>query len=152
MSLYKQWTDMVVDYVQTKGEKAFWEEYSAVEEKIYTRILSNHGEKPTFTISALAEEIGTTNEFIMGFLDGINESLKGTLDLESMDESSEVTLDIDLEKLFFNMLDAKAEYLYGLSQWDAIFSEEKRKAIKKEYQTSKTVRNEVRIGRNDPCP
>jgi hypothetical protein len=32
MSLYKDWNDMVVDYVKTKGEKAFWEEYSAVEE------------------------------------------------------------------------------------------------------------------------
>lgn len=39
MSLYKQWTDMVVDYVQTKGEKAFWEEYSAVEEKIYLSLI-----------------------------------------------------------------------------------------------------------------
>lgn len=24
MSLYKQWTDMVVEYVKTKGEAAFW--------------------------------------------------------------------------------------------------------------------------------
>lgn len=152
MSLYTNWNDMVVDYVQTKGEKAFWDEYSSVEERIYTKILSNHSEKPTFTIAGLAEDIGTTIEFVMGFLDGINESLQETLDLESMDETSQVTLDINFEKLYFNMLDAKADYLYGLTQWDGIFSEEKRKAIKKDYQTSKIVRNEVRIGRNDPCP
>ena len=29
MSLYSNWTDMVVEYVKTKGEKAFWDEYSA---------------------------------------------------------------------------------------------------------------------------
>ena len=28
MNLYKRWNDMVVDYVKTKGEKAFWDEYS----------------------------------------------------------------------------------------------------------------------------
>ena len=28
MSLYKQWTDMVVEYVKVKGEAAFWKEYS----------------------------------------------------------------------------------------------------------------------------
>lgn len=38
MSLYTNWTDMVVDYVKTKGENAFWEEYSKLENqyiKIY---------------------------------------------------------------------------------------------------------------------
>ncbi len=28
MSLYKQWTDMVVEFVKTKGEAAFWNEYT----------------------------------------------------------------------------------------------------------------------------
>ena len=50
------------------------------------------------------------------------------------------------------MLDAKAEYLYTLAQWDGIFSEEKRKEIEKEYKESKIVRNDHKIGRNDPCP
>ena len=30
MSLYKQWTDMVVEYVKTKGEAAFWNEYTKI--------------------------------------------------------------------------------------------------------------------------
>ena len=45
-----------------------------------------------------------------------------------------------------------ASYLYNLPQWDAIFSEEKRKEIAKNYKDSKTVRNENKVGRNDPCP
>ena len=50
------------------------------------------------------------------------------------------------------MLDAKADYPYNLPQWDGIFSEEKRKEIQKDYKESRIVRNEEKIGRNDPCP
>ena len=42
MSLYTQWTDMVVDYVKTKGENAFWAEYSKLEKSIYKDLLANH--------------------------------------------------------------------------------------------------------------
>ena len=34
MSLYTDWTEMVVDYVKTKGESAFWAEYSKLEKSI----------------------------------------------------------------------------------------------------------------------
>ena len=152
MSLYKQWTDMVVEYVKTKGEQAFWAEYSDVEGRIYTKVLSSYGSTFTTTIEELANEFKTTNEFAMGFLDGINESLKSQIDLESLEGDKQVTLDIDYEKLYFNMLDAKADYLYTLPQWDGIFSEEKRAEIAKAYKASKTVVNENKIGRNDPCP
>ena len=40
MSLYKQWTDMVVEYVKTKGEEAFWAEYMDVESRIYKDLLA----------------------------------------------------------------------------------------------------------------
>ncbi|ASW44381.1 SEC-C metal-binding domain-containing protein [Clostridium isatidis] len=152
MSLYKQWTDMVVDYVKTKGEKAFWKEYMELETAIYKDILSKHKEEYTFTISDLAKKYDTTSEFIMGFVDGINDSLKNPLDLEKVTEIEEITFKVDLEKLYYNMLDAKAEYLYTLPQWDGIFSPEKRKEIQKQYKASVVVRNENKIGRNDPCP
>ncbi len=42
MSLYKEWTDMVIDYVKTKGEAAFWKEYGSIEENVYTQILGEH--------------------------------------------------------------------------------------------------------------
>ena len=45
MSLYKQWTDMVVEYVKTKGEAAFWKEYSDIETRIYKNFLANHSKK-----------------------------------------------------------------------------------------------------------
>ncbi|MFH5837385.1 SEC-C metal-binding domain-containing protein [Proteiniclasticum sp. C24MP] len=152
MNLYKSWNDMVVDYVKTKGEKAFWEEYSKVEGGIYTRILENPEEKFTYKISDLAKEMKTTNEFVMGFTDGVNDSLNTQLDLENIGADDEITLDINLEKLYYNMLDAKADYLYEIPAWENILTEEKREEIQKELKDSRTVRNENKIGRNDPCP
>ena len=38
MSLYTEWTEMVVDYVKTKGENAFWAEYSKLEKGIYKEL------------------------------------------------------------------------------------------------------------------
>ncbi|MDS0527967.1 SEC-C metal-binding domain-containing protein [Clostridium sp. SHJSY1] len=152
MSLYKSWTDMVVDYVKSKGENAFWEEYSQIETNIYRDLLAKHKNILKTTIADLSKEYNTTDEFIMGFVDGINDSLNNPYDLETVENNTELAFDMDLEKLYFNMLDAKAEYLYTLPQWDGIFSEEKRKQIEKYYKESKIVRNDSKIGRNDPCP
>jgi uncharacterized protein YecA (UPF0149 family) len=88
----------------------------------------------------------------MGFLDGINTSLKKGQDFQNFDENSEIKLDIDYEKLYFNMLEAKADYLYTLPQWDAILTEEKRQEIVKAHKKSKTVVKDKEPGRNDPCP
>ncbi|MCQ2969854.1 MAG: SEC-C domain-containing protein [Clostridium sp.] len=151
MSLYKQWTEMVVEYVKTKGEKAFWDEYTKVETAIYKDLLANKEAVKT-TIADLAKKFGTSVEFIMGFVDGINDSLNNSFDLESLDENTEITLDVNLEKLYFNMLEAKANYLYTLPQWDAIFSVEKRKEIQKQYRSATMVINDNKVGRNDACP
>jgi preprotein translocase subunit SecA len=152
MSLYKQWTDMVVDYVKTRGEAAFWSEYGAIEKSIYSKVLANHKHEIKGTITALSEEYGTTNIFFMGFLDGVNESLIENIDLEKLENNSEIELKIDYEKLYFNMLDAKADYLYELPQWEGIFSKEKRKEIQVKWRETKIIVNENKVGRNDPCP
>ena len=89
----------------------------------------------------------------MGFVDGINDSLKTPYDLEKVESDTELSFDIDFENLYYNMLDAKADYLFNLPQWDAIFSGEKRREIQFRYRDSKTVRHEeVKIGRNEACP
>lgn len=152
MSLYNDWTEMVVDYVKHKGEAAFWKEYGAIETNIYSKILANHNNKITGVLKDLAEEYGTTPIFFMGFLDGINDSLVNQLNLEETEEDANLELDIDFEKLYFNMLDAKADYLYTLSQWAGIFSPDKRKEITRQYRESKVIVNTNKVGRNDPCP
>lgn len=152
MSLYTQWTDMVVEYVKTKGEAAFWAEYTKIETAIYKDLLANSKESLKTTIADFAKKYETSEEFIMGFVDGINDSLNNSYDLETLTAADEIVLDIDLEKLYFNMLEAKAEYLYMLPQWDAIFSVEKRKEIRKQFNSTCSVRNENKVGRNDACP
>jgi len=152
MSLYTEWTEMVVEYVKTKGENAFWVEYSKLEKGIYKDLLANHKEVTKTTINELANKYNSTIEFTMGFMDGINDSLKNQYDLETVDADTELVFDINLETLYFNMLDAKAEYLYTLPQWEGIFSEEKRNEIQKQFKESKIVRNLDKVGRNDECP
>mgnify|MGYP000986539020 CR=1 FL=1 len=39
MSLYKSWTDMVVDFVKTRGEAAFWKEYGSIEKILPSNIV-----------------------------------------------------------------------------------------------------------------
>ena len=58
---------------------------------------------------------------MVGFLDGINESLKEENPIETMDEDTVVSLAFDKEKLYKNMVDARAEWLYELPQWKEIF-------------------------------
>lgn len=152
MSLYNDWTEMVIEIVQERGEPAFWQEYSAIEKGVYTKVLGDHQAEIKGTIKELAEKCGAEPVFFMGFLDGINDSLVEKLDLESLEEDSEISLKIDHAKLYFNMLEAKADYLYELPQWDAIFSKDKRKEIKKEWSASKTIVNKDKVGRNEPCP
>lgn len=152
MGLYTNWTDYVVNYVKENGEAAFWAEYSAVEKSIYTKLLANHTAEIKGSVKELAAQYETSTIFFMGFLDGVNESLEATLELESIEEDANIELKINFEQLYFNMLDAKADYLYQLPQWDAIFSTEKRKEIQKQWRDSKTIVNENKVGRNDPCP
>ena len=85
-----------------------------------------------------------------GFLDGINSSIVTELDLDELTEDTLIVLDIVWEKLYFNMLDAKAEWLFTLQQWDEILTPEKRAEITKEYRVSQ-VAVSTKVGRNDPC-
>ena len=89
---------------------------------------------------------------MIGFLDGINESIKNPNPIDSLEEDSQVTVDIDLEKLYYNMVAAKAEWLYNLPQWENLLPEEKRKELYKAQKKSMTVVKGKKIGRNDPCP
>ena len=89
---------------------------------------------------------------MVGFLDGINESLKKENPIEEMTEDTVVSLAFDKEMLYKNMVDAKADWLYNLSAWEKIFDEEKRKELYREAKKMNTIVKEKKIGRNDPCP
>ena len=77
---------------------------------------------------------------MVGFLDGINDSLKVPNPIETMDENTDVTLVFDKEMLYKNMVDAKADWLYELPQWDKIFDADTKKKLYREQKQSGTVR------------
>ncbi|PAB60785.1 SEC-C metal-binding domain-containing protein [Anaeromicrobium sediminis] len=152
MSLFENWKDMAYKHTSRDTFEKFWGDYAKVEGKIYANLLENHEEKFEGTVKGLAEKFETTNEYIVGFLDGINESIKEGMDLEGATEDTAVSLEVNYEKLFFNMLEARADYLYNLPQWAGVLSVEERENIVKKFKKSKTVVNENKVGRNDPCP
>lgn len=87
-----------------------------------------------------------------GFLDGINDSLVEANPIDTMEEDTKVNLVFDKEKLYKNMVDAKADWLYELPQWKEIFDDEKRRTLFLEQKKSGTVHVGKKVGRNDPCP
>lgn len=152
MSLYEQWKDIAFESESEEEAVKFWNEYCEIEKTIYKKIL----EGPITTIkgkfSDLAKEYEVENITFMGFLDGINTSTDLKADLEEIDENSNIEFNIDLEKLYYNMLEANADWLFNLPEWDNIFTVERRKEIKKTHNSSKTIVKGEKIGRNEPCP
>ena len=153
MSLLENWRVKAYgDGTNDQEKEALWKNYFQIEKGIYEKLLADVTTVESGTVSALAEKFGTTVEIMTGFLDGINDSLKEANPIETMEEDTEVKLDIDPEKLYYNMVEAKATWLYELPAWDSILTEERRKELYKEQKASGTVRKGKKIGRNDPCP
>ena len=152
MSLYDDWKDYAGEERAQAQQNAFWQDYFNAEKNNYAKILNDHGNKPSGKLCDLAESFGMTSVVFTGFLDGINDSLKKPLKLEKLKEDTSVMLDIDFEKLFFNMHEAKATWLYTLKEWEGVLSQEKRACIAKEWRISKQAVSERTVGRNDPCP
>lgn len=151
MGLYKEWSDLLQKQTDATFRE-FWEEYSGAETVIYKDILANKMTKFEGKVSELAAKYEIREIIFMGFLDGISTSLTNEIDLDAITPDTDICLEIDLEKLFFNMLKADADYLYTLEEWDDILSDEKKNEIVTAYRRSRTVVKEKKIGRNEPCP
>ncbi|MGL4914609.1 MAG: SEC-C metal-binding domain-containing protein [Romboutsia sp.] len=152
MSLYTEWRNLSDNHESQESEVKFWEEYLKVEAGIYNELLNNKQEVIEGKVSDLAASHNTSVEYFMGFIDGISESLKEEITLETIEADSTIKLDIDWTKLYFNMVAVEAHWLYNLQGWNAILPEDVRKEIQKAYRNSKTVVKEEKIGRNDACP
>ncbi len=153
MTLYEQWRQMAeLAGNSPDGGHGYWSEYFEAEKENYKKILADHETVKRGTLAELAEGFSMTPQVFAGFMDGINDSLKESVDVETLEETTELALDVDYEKLFFNMLEAKAKWLSSLPEWDGVLSEEKRREITKEWRISKQAVSEKTVGRNDPCP
>lgn len=152
-TILKEWRDYAYDQGGDKGQlQRFWANYFAIEKNIYEQLLAKPDEVVSGKVKDLATKYGVDLRTMVGFLDGINDSLIKPNPIEKMTEATKVNLGFDKEKLYKNMVDAKADWLYELPEWDAIFTEEKRRELYLEQKQSGTVVKDAKIGRNDPCP
>ena len=130
MTILEQWRSIAYNQNADKNKlQRFWANYFNIEKNIYEQLLENPDEVVSGTVKELAEKYGQDVMTMVGFLDGINDSLKVP-----------------------NPIDAKADWLYNLPQWDKIFTEEKKKTLYMEQKKSGTVVKPHKVGRNDPCP
>ena len=153
MSLLQEWRDTAYSQQTDKKQlQQFWADYFLTEKGIYEQLLENPDEEVSGTVKELAEKYQIPLMKMVGFLDGINESLKQENPIEEMTEDTVVSLAFDKEKLYKNMVDAKADWLYNLPAWEKIFDEETRKELYREAKKMNTIVKGKKIGRNDPCP
>ena len=157
MSYFEQWNQSIEQPIDQTQYTAYVQKYYDLEKDAYDRILKNYPENAEFLSGKaldLAKKLGfkeSEMEIFVGFIDGINPSLLVEQKCEEIDNETEISLQIDYEKLYWNMHDAKADWLYNLPSWNDVLTKEKMSDISKQYRESKTVHVE-KIGRNDPCP
>jgi len=152
MSLLEVWRKEAYEMEDEKQRDEFWQEYFEIEQGIYSELLGDPERLISGSLLELANHFKTDVMHFIGFLDGINTSLKEQIELEEVKEDTVLEFSIDVEKLYYNMHEAKADWLYNLPQWESLLSEEKRKEITKAQRLSGTVIKGEKIGRNDPCP
>lgn len=154
MSLYEDWQKRC-ENAQTSqtAYQDFWNKYFEIEKEAYKTVLKAHDNVISGNVEELASRFNMEPDMFIGFLDGANESFSdGAKDIEKLASDDTVYLNFDFEKLYFNMNKAKADWLFGLSEWSSVLSEEKKREITREYRASQIFVREVKIGRNDPCP
>lgn len=153
MNYYDVWQQKIEDSTDPAAYNEFVQQYYMMETEAYDRILQSGETHWQGQATELAERLGFDKDMVIftGFLDGIQNSLIESFDLTPLQDDTLIDLTLDFEKLFWQMHEAKADWLYNLASWDNVLALEKRNEIAREYRTSKIVRVE-KIGRNDPCP
>ena len=153
MALLQEWRAKAYNEKANKGDlQRLWSDYFMKEKEIYEQLLKTPDEEVRGTVKELAEKYNISLEYMVGFLDGINDSLKIENPIETMEEDTEVSLAFDKEKLYKNMVAAEADWLYQLPEWKEIFSEEKQKELYLEQKKSGTIVKGQKLYPNDPCP
>ncbi len=77
MSLLQDWRDKAYSETADRAQlQKLWQDYFMQEKNIYATLLQNPEETVKGTVKELAEKYGVSLEYMVGFLDGINDSLK----------------------------------------------------------------------------
>lgn len=153
MGLLQEWREYAYGVeLNSKEGKAIWDKYFEQEKAIYQQLLAAPEKVVSGTVQELADKYGMELNYMVGFLDGINESLKEPNPIEEMEADTVVKLPIDLESLYYHMVEAGADWLYELPEWDELLTPERRKELYREQKKSSTIVKERKVGRNEPCP
>ena len=76
MELLKSWRDMAYSKEANQEElQRFWDKYFEIEKGIYQQLLTNPDEVVKGSVKELAEKYNIELLTMVGFLDGINDSL-----------------------------------------------------------------------------
>jgi hypothetical protein len=153
MALLEDWKAIAYNEKEDKKKlQQFWQEYFLMEKGVYEKLLADPDTEVKGTVRELAEKYDMDVLHMTGFLDGINDSLKVPNPIDDMTEDTVVSLAFDKEKLYKNMVDAKADWLYGIPAWDNIFDPAKKKSLYLEAKKMNTIVKPKKIYPNDPCP
>lgn len=153
MGLLQEWREYAYGVeLNSKEGKAIWDKYFEQEKAIYQQLLAAPEKVVSGTVQELADKYGMELNYMVGFLDGINESLKEPNPIEEMEADTVVKLPIDLESLYYHMVESGADWLYELPEWDELLTPERRKELYREQKKSGTIVKERKVGRNEPCP
>lgn len=154
MGLLEDWRKKAYDETADRNQlTAMWNDYFKKETEIYKQLLSEPDTEVKGTVKELADQYGISLEYMVGFLDGIQESLIIPNPIEdTLAEDTEVSLAFNKEKLYKNMVAADAPWLYQLPEWDKIYTKDEQHQLYLEQKKSGTIVKAKKIYPNDPCP
>lgn len=94
---------------------------------VYEKFLAEPNKQRKMTLKEFSESYGLDILYSTGFVDGINDSLQNPIEVEKLEENTEIDFALNLELLYKNMVEAKADWLYELPQWGKYFFYRKKK-------------------------
>jgi hypothetical protein len=150
MNLHEQWLDKLRAGTRQQNNDLL-RDYYGKETEVYRTILADRIETFSGTAKEFGEKFGLQPYEVGAFIDGINTSLETPVELKDLEEETQLDIKIVWRNLYKNMLKARADWLYSLSEWDAYYTEEERREITREFRYSQQAHS-VKVGRNDPCP
>ena len=108
-TILEQWRETAYSNTANKGDlQRLWADYFEKEKGIYAEILKTPDEEVKGSVKELAEKFGVSIPIMVGYLDGINDSLVTPNPIEEMDEDTVVSLKFDKALLYKNMVAAGA--------------------------------------------
>ena len=152
MKIYETWENMQNLCKTEMEQRQLWNQYYLEETESYKKILAEKMFEIKGSAKEIAENLGMDLHVFAPFCDGINTSLANPVDYENMEEDTQLELTILPEKLYYNMLNAKAKWLYGLKEWEDVIPEEKRTEITRAWRCDQQAVSKKTVGRNEPCP